>query len=478
MYAIAVLAAIPLAAVLGPWWLRQTQGFAHAESFASMARLLGAMALAAISATLGNLFYPFSESAQLSPLRLMLQLVLGDYIGMLVLVPLVMMLFRERPDTAMLRRWRFDVPVVLLPVLLAYLALVARSSESQVFFFSALLCSVPSIYFAVRSGWRGAALALSVASIAIAYSGWLDSNPGLTVEAQGFLAVVGSATLLLGAVRDALRDSQRELLERNAGLLAANERQDRIAGELRDAARRNLEMSEEIRRWITSELHDEIGQNLAALQARVRLLERQAGAEGSELTGDIATTLTRMRQTVSGLMSSLRPAGLDDFGLAFSLREGAIRGTVEAAGLVYDLRIDAADACLNRLDSNAQTTLYRIVQEAATNTIRHAHATRLSVRLRARGEANDTRVLLAITDDGHGFDISQRAAGIGLLGIRDRVLAIGGWLRMRSGVFGTRLQVRVQFPRAAAATPRNFPVGKTDDCRQHESSCERGIEPR
>jgi len=448
-YAVAVLAANPLAAVIGPLWLRQIQGFAHTESFASMARLLGAMALAAIGATLGNSLYPFSESAQLSPLRLMLQLVLGDYIGMLALAPLLIMLVRAQPDTAMRRRLRFDVPVVLLPVLLAYLALVARATESQVFFFSALLCSVPSIYFAVRSGWRGAALALSAASVAIAYSGWLDGKPDLTVEAQGFLAVAGSATLLLGAVRDALRDSQRELLERNASLLAANERQDRLTSELRDAARRNLDTAEQTRRWITSELHDEIGQNLAALQTRVRLLERKAGLEGAELAGDIATTLTRMRQTVSGLMSSLRPAGLDDFGLVHALREGAIRILVESNGMAFDLRIDDAAQLLQRLDDNTQTALYRIVQEFATNAVRHAHATRLRVRLRAGHEADGgTRVLLVLADDGRGFNTDGRTTGIGLVGIRDRVLALGGRLRLRSGTFGTRLCVRARFPSA------------------------------
>ncbi len=446
VYAVAVLAANPLTAVIGPLWLRQTRGFTPTESFASMARLLGAMALAAVCATLGNSLYPFSESAQLSPLRLMLQLVLGDYIGMLTLAPVLMILIGAQPDAAMRRRLRFDVPIVLLPVLLAYFALVARATESQVFFFSALLCCVPSIYFAVRNGWRGAALALSAASVAIAYSGWLDGKPDLTVEAQGFLAVAGSATLLLGAVRDALRDSQHELLERNTSLLAANERQDRLTSELRDAARRNLDTAEQTRRWITSELHDEIGQNLAALQTRVRLLERKAGAEGAELAGDIATTLTRMRQAVSGLMSSLRPAGLDDFGLVHALREGAIRSLVESNGMAFDLRIDDDAQLLPRLDDNVQTALYRIVQEFATNTTRHAGATRLCVRLRTRsGLDGGTRVLLVLGDDGRGFNTEDRMPGIGLIGIHDRVLTLGGRLRLRSGAFGTQLRVRTKF---------------------------------
>ncbi len=153
-----------------------------------------------------------------------------------------------------------------------------------------------------------------------------------------------------------------------------------------------------------------------------------------------------MRKSVSGLMSDLRPAGLDDFGLAHALREGAIRTLLESGGILYDLRIDDDGDRLARLGDDAQTALYRIVQEFATNTVRHAHAQRLCVRLRARGGTHDTRVLLALADDGRGFDTDQRAAGIGIVGIRDRVLALGGRLRLRSGLGGTLLWVRARLP--------------------------------
>lgn len=445
VYGVAVLMTTPLTAAIGPWWLRHTQWSMQLGTFASMARLLGAMVLAIAGAMLGHLLYPFTESALISPLRLRLQLALRDYIGMLALVPLVLIMVYTRPGAPILRRWAFDVPCILIPVLLLYVALTNDSGEAQVFFFSALLCLVPSIYFAVRTGWRGAAFALTAASITVACSGAFSSHTGITVEAQGFLAVAGSASLLLGAVYDTLRSSQDELEERNASLLAASTKQDRLVGELRDAASRNLNLSEQVRRWITSELHDEIGQNLAALQTRVRLLEREARMEGSELATEISATLARMRHTVSGLMSTLRPAGLDDFGLAHALRDGAIRRLLETSGVAFELHIDDAAGHLSALDDNAQTTLYRIVQEAATNTVRHASARRFCIRVRARGVVDGCRVLLALNDDGGGFDTNTRSVGIGLQGIRDRVFSLGGRLRLRSGAFGTRMQVWLCF---------------------------------
>jgi glucose-6-phosphate-specific signal transduction histidine kinase len=442
-----------LMATLGPLLLWRTRSSSPLDSPASMAQLLAAMAVAAIAATFGNVFFPFTELAWLSPLRLILKMTLGDYVGILVLAPLVLMVVRERPSSAIVRCWRFDIPCVLLPVLLLYFVLVAHSGEAQVFFFSALLCLLPSIYFAVRSGWRGAALALAGASVAVAYSGVFVGNAELTSEAQGFLAVAGSANLLLGAAYDALRGNETALQERNAGLLAANEQTTRIAGDLRDAARRNLSLSEDTRRWITSELHDEIGQNLTALQTRVRLLERRSGQEGSELAVEITQILTIMRHSVSGLMSDLRPSGLDEFGLVDALEQGTILSLLQSNGIACDVRIDDEAACLECLDNDALTTIYRIVQEAAMNTVRHADAQRFRVCLRTRNAMDGNyRVLLVIDDDGCGFASNRRADGIGLLGIRDRVLALGGRLRLRSGVYGTRLQVRIRLDDAGKDT--------------------------
>ncbi|MBS0558207.1 MAG: MASE1 domain-containing protein [Proteobacteria bacterium] len=435
------------AACSGPLWLRSSAWSIQPMRFAAMARLIAAMAL---SALLCALFNPFVATFVALPpmpwVQLHLRLLFGDFIGMLVLVPPCVMLLQARPNAVHWRRWRVDVPLVLIPALLLYVGLNTQATQAQVYFLLSLLVFVPSIYFAVRSGWRGAALALAVSSVTVAcYRVWIG-HADSSIESQGLLAIAGSAALLLGASRDALVRNQQELEIRHAHLAAAYARQDRLTAELQDAARRNLEMAEELRRGITAELHDEIGQNLAAVQARVRLLERKAGAEGGELAAEIATTLTRMRHAVSGLLSSLRPAGLDDFGLVHALREGTIRSTVESAALIWDLRIDDEDDRLDRLDDGTRTALYRIIQEFATNTVRHAQARRLRVRLRARDEATGTRIVLALADDGHGFASNRNASGIGLVGIHDRVRAIGAHMRLRNGAFGTRLWVRVHLP--------------------------------
>ncbi len=178
----------------------------------------------------------------------------------------------------------------------------------------------------------------------------------------------------------------------------------------------------------------------------MHLLVRKKDVRTGPLVDEIATSLQRMRQAVSGLLAGLRPAGLDDFGLSHVLREGAVRELVEANGITFDLRIEDEARHLDQLGDELQTALYRIAQEAATNTVRHAQATRFRVRLRTH--ADTCSVLLVITDDGVGFDPIQRASGIGVQGIRDRVLSLGGRLRLRSERHGTRIWVRLRVPLA------------------------------
>lgn len=439
--AIAALVSNPLLAALGPWWLRTTQWRARPASPGFMVRLLCALTLAAMGGLLGNLFYPFAEAEHTSTTLMVLQIVLGDYIGMLSLVPLIVMAAWLRPAAELRRRWRVDVPGALAPTLAVYLLLATHFTDVQTFFLSSILAFVPSLYFAVRSGWRGAAIAISTATMAMAWSGVMTGDPTVALEAQGLLAVAGSVCLLLGASQDALHASALALSARNAQLAHARSRQTQLGEALRHAARRNLDLSEQVRRWITAELHDEIGQNLTAMQTRLRLLERKAKLQGDELFGEINAILLRMRQSVSGLLSSLRPVGLDELGLGFALRDGAIRRFVEAAGIGYATVIEDPRGTLEALDDDTRTMLYRIVQEAATNTVRHAHATCLRVRLRIASD----HLLLVIVDDGRGFDPVPDKAGIGLQGTGDRVLALGGRLRLRSGGFGTRLSARIRF---------------------------------
>lgn len=194
-------------------------------------------------------------------------------------------------------------------------------------------------------------------------------------------------------------------------------------------SRRLVEAQESERRSIARELHDEAGQALASLRFGLRLLEREID-QGGSVTGRVAELMERTDAVIDGLhrlAADLRPASLDHLGL-----DAALRQYSRAAGAKFGLtvRFKSRGFTSERLPTVVETALYRVVQEAMTNIVRHAHATRVDVLL----ERRDDRVIVMIEDDGVGFDLSQVTHGehFGLLGLRERAEALGGSLTVES----------------------------------------------
>jgi len=239
--------------------------------------------------------------------------------------------------------------------------------------------------------------------------------------------LVGAATAvgcthLLSLLRTSLAEQQRELSDLSARLMS---------------------VQEEERRRLARELHDEFGQSLTAVNANLWLIERQAPADAEALRHRatetrrlVARTLGAMRE----LSQLLRPSVLDTLGLMPSL--DTLHGEFgERHQIATSL---ASDGLPERLPVEIETALYRITQEALTNVARHARAGRVRVALTAMGP----ELRLEIEDDGVGLpsrDGEKAPTGTGLVGIRERVRALGGQLVLR-GERGVHLEVRVPLP--------------------------------
>jgi two-component system sensor histidine kinase UhpB len=413
----------------GPWlFRRQVRG--ALEGTDSLCWLLVAMLVSATLNAVQIVAWPQAWASGLAAGELLPRVILGDYIGMLAIVPLALLALQERPNAWHRRKWRVDLPLVLMPLLALLGWILAGHTDTRSYLLAACLALPPAIYMAFRTGWRGVALLLSASSLVIGLNAWDAQDFPAILEGQFAFALTGSVLLLLGAATDTLRD-HRYRLRRN------NQELELLARELRAAARRNLDVSESVRRWVTSELHDELGQNLTALQTRLTLVERRT--DNAEMLRPAWDIIAGMRNTVSSLMSTLRPASLDDFGLRKALEHGPIRKLVELGGLTCDIRVDDRAGRLDDTGDMLQTALYRIVQETATNTLRHADARNFGVRLRSR---QDGVVTLFVFDDGNGLPEGPVKGGLGLQGIQDRVISLGGRLRLRSDASGTRLLAR------------------------------------
>src|SRR5882762_9178116 len=201
----------------------------------------------------------------------------------------------------------------------------------------------------------------------------------------------------------------------------------------------NETLGEEIKR-IAYAVHDEAGQLLVA----VHLALAEVALELPELQqaqfARIKEMLNQVEKHLRRYSHELRPTILDDLGWIPAIRFLA-DGVSKRASL--PIHIDATIS--GRLSSSIETTLYRIVQEALTNAVKHAKAS--NVWIRARSE--DFVLLCSIRDDGGGFDSSQTSSapcrkGLGLIAMQERVSAIGGTLRIESRPGqGTELSIRV-----------------------------------
>jgi signal transduction histidine kinase len=190
----------------------------------------------------------------------------------------------------------------------------------------------------------------------------------------------------------------------------------------RDSMRRVVQAQELERARLARELHDETGQALTSILLSLKPLEQSADAEAVAAVRELVVSTL---QDVRRLAVELRPSALDDFGLVPAV-ERLAETFREQSGLHVDLEANVGET---RLSRDAETTLYRVIQEALTNIAKHAEASRVSILLQRKGGS----VLAVVEDDGAGFDPgSTRSDALGLAGMRERVLLVGGRLLVES----------------------------------------------
>jgi two-component system sensor histidine kinase UhpB len=345
-----------------------------------------------------------------------------------------------------------DGLLVMLPSMAILLVLSEQAAPQPQF--ARVLSLAPVLFFAFRHGWRGASLAMLITSLGMTLVDQQLGHVPSTAAAYLFLAVAGTGALMLGSATDALRRSSERVAEQNVYLGAVNRRLDQLAHQLRDAARGNLQADENQRRHLAAELHDELGQNITAIQTHVKLAQarlHQAGME--DISTSINTILAHMRRALHRLLDDLRPAVLDEFGLLRALDEGPIRDLLNAAGMTYRTELHGDPRLL---DDDTRTAIYRLVQESATNAVKHAKASEFRLRLRIGERQGIAVALLDLRDDGAGLPSRLPRGGRGLQGMRDRVTSLGGQFRLRPAHAGVHLRILLRGNNALSDTAQQI----------------------
>lgn len=212
---------------------------------------------------------------------------------------------------------------------------------------------------------------------------------------------------------------------------------------LRELAASLQTVREEERTRIARELHDELGQSLTALRIDLGWLRNRCAevdGAGERLNSALALA-ERTVDAVRRISEDLRPRMLDDLGLAAAV-EHYVGQFGERTGIACSLAMNRDEF---DLDADRSTAIFRVMQEALTNVARHAQAANVAVRV----DQSDGGIRLSVRDDGRGFSEGESGKTLGLLGMRERVGALGGRLEIESGPDqGTAVEAWI--PKAAA----------------------------
>ncbi|MBE3576678.1 MAG: sensor histidine kinase [Limnochordales bacterium] len=273
-------------------------------------------------------------------------------------------------------------------------------------------------------------------------------SPGQVAGAVALVLVLTGGFAVLSAYLSGLAE------ERQRRLLEAERHRDELHRRLLHQV---VASQEEERERIARELHDETGQLLSAFIMRLDLLQGRIKEKvAGELGGELCESLARLReladralQGVHRLGFDLRPALLDDLGLV-AASASFVRAACRETGVEPSV---TADPAWPRLPRETETELYRVLQEAVRNVIRHARATRVWLRFQREGQ----QLRMEVIDNGRGFDTEtvwrtrrQNTQALGILGMEERVGLIGGTLIIDSHPgSGCRVTVVLPYDRVA-----------------------------
>jgi signal transduction histidine kinase len=228
-------------------------------------------------------------------------------------------------------------------------------------------------------------------------------------------------------------------------LRVLEKRSDRAEHQMRELSQQLVNAQEEERKHLSRELHDHVAQVLTGLRMELGRIERLSPTVSSAV-GECKGLVDELFLTVRGLALGLRPSMLDDLGLQAAL-EWHVRDFVSRYPIKVDLKM-AGD--FERLPESHRTCVYRVVQEALTNCVRHAEARTVAIDV----NMTDNSIVLSVRDDGIGLNPSHRGRGLGLIGIEERVKELDGNVVISpGGTRGTIVAVTLPLPIAVPEAP-------------------------
>ncbi|MDE1336565.1 MASE1 domain-containing sensor histidine kinase [Vibrio aestuarianus] len=306
-----------------------------------------------------------------------------------------------------------------------------------------LLFLLPNIFMAYQYGWQGGVLASMMNSILLATARQVTGSFESDMELQSFIATQALVGLGLG-----IAISRQYLLAHR--LTQINRKLEQELRNKQQLTRQLVHVEEQIRKSVARELHDEIGQNITAIQIQSMLADRLSTNEKqTHIAQTINSLAMRIHSSTRQLLTQLRPHALDELGLENAIRQLASEMRFTERNVDFSLNFGIF---AERLDDITAVTLYRIIQELLNNVCKHAQASSVQLSI-VPGEMFSVE----LRDNGIGLPSDWRTKGQGLLGIEERVSALCGHFVIDSKSIlappGTRITVNL--PTKPSTTPSN-----------------------
>lgn len=417
---------LPLLSLL-PAWGTQRLWYRYHLYWQRLSLLLAAIAAnALLCGLLAGVWLPTSVS----------QTLLTTFTGGILLVPFVYLIYTylrqqlvtsmpvPRPSTPQLRTSLLLWCSLFLTMGICVQLAIAPEMERLLLIFIFL----PNVFMAYRFGWQGGVLAALFGSVMIT----LTRQAGGAFQDLRELELFLSTQALLGIGLGIAISRQQQLAQK---LERYRQQLEQELAAKRNLMERLVGTEEEVRKAIARELHDEIGQNITAIQIQAMLVNRSATAAATRLAAEQIDSLSqRIHHTTRTLLRQLRPPVLEEMALDKALSHLADEFSFADQGISFqlDYRLPATPD-----DETLVVTLYRVAQELLNNISKHANASHVRLSL----TQNQQMITLEVRDDGLGMPL-QTTSGFGLRGIEERVRALGGdWLLQRRN--GTRIIVNL-----------------------------------
>lgn len=424
--------AVPANWLLGNYRARVAEKITTPFSALALTAVLGAN----LAGALWSLNLAFSHVITPSEVPgYILSVALGDLVGISLFLPFVVILEHGLLNGATATR------LALLMVGGACAPLLLNFAAAD-YFWRILLLSIVGVS-GYRYGLTGGCVASGAISALIIASHLFAEPIGSMREDQFYVIFLTFSAIALGEAISRKNALMAELNAQNVALSESGLRLQLLNAAIQDLASRLVEADERQRKVIARELHDGLGQMLSALRIQLRAIRKANPPDADDLE-NLDHLLGVTYDTAKKIMFDLQPTAIE-VELESALRARELTSLLTTSDVDYQLIFDVDGICI---DEAVRLNIFRIVQEAANNCVKHASAKRFSVTLKRHRD----RLELSISDDGHGFDVEATGAGssgAGLRNIRDRASMMGADYRLSSMPQGTSHQLSIPIRQTA-----------------------------